>query len=179
MMIFKKSMLKNIIVSVLVIGAASSVIADPVGNVAVITHITQTKVGGSTEFSPGVTNSVAVAQGLIDSNTPDGFKITVVSTNGGVMIRTGGIGGGPGSTIAYTGYELKAVAGGKIGLGGDPWDTKTLDLGKKGIEAFTSGPVKSATVLKPYQLLVKFTPSDNLLSGEYTDTITITMVAGS
>ena len=182
---FKQSVLRIALASVLAIGAASSVIAAvpaPVGvggGVAAITLLTQTGVGPRT-VKPGELNVHPIAIGTINSNTPKGFEISVVSTNMGVMVRGGGSASEIGDAISYTAYELKKTAGGKIGAGAlSVFAKHPLAEGDVGTATFKSGAVTSATVDQPYELVVEFTPSDRLLSGDYSDTITLTMVSGS
>lgn len=178
----KKSMLRNALGSLLVIGAASSASSvifagDPVGSVARIFKISKT-VPDPTVIVAGEKNSIPIAEGLIDSNTPDGFTITVDSGNEGVMRRVGGMLGEAGSNITYTAYQLKDVAGGKLGTDAMPFKTNPLTGADEGLSTFFSGDVRSATVSKKYQLLVEFTPTNDLLSGNYEDTITLELKAG-
>ena len=181
MNIFKKSVLKNILGSVLVIGAASSVIAAPVSigsGVQAITLITLVASGEeATDFKAGDYTGVLIASGVIDSNVANGFIITVGSDNGGSMRRAGG-GVDVGSNVTYSHYELIQGASGLLGEGASPFERKAIPALNNGSVSFRSGAVKSATVKQEYSLKVFFTASDDVLAGAYTDTISLAIASG-
>lgn len=175
---FKKSVLKNVLGTVLVIGAASSgssviFAADPIGSVSPITKISYNATASATSFDAGVEASVKIATGVIDSNVPAGFIITVGSDNKGGMKREGSLDSGAGSIVKYTHYELAKGPSGTLGTDASPFGKVIIPAVKLGSVNFRSGPVRSATVAQDYVLKVYFTPSNDLLSGSYTDTISL------
>ncbi len=183
---FKQSALKLAVVSTLALGGVTSALAQPVGGSGQsISTLRQTYVGNvGGNVGAGQTDTTIVS-GTIDNNNSAGWKLTVTSGNLGKLKRAGG--GGAGREILYTNIKLVKM-GGTLGAGlTDPAGTKNIVTGASGggvagTTIFNTGSMVGATgrattptVNYAYALKISWAADSRLLSGNYTDNITVTL----
>lgn len=107
-------------------------------------------------------------------NSPNGFTRTISSTNGGVMLRTGG-GTGGADSIAY---KMSHTGGSGLGFNDISLSTDRVDnLG--GSTAFLNGQTAEITFTTAGVLDAGEVPNEGdrttVFAGDYTDTVTITV----
>ncbi len=160
--------------------------ADPINtntNVSYIANLTIVGAAGQTDTT--------VVTGTIDNNFDHGWKLTVASTNLGILKRTSGTGdtgaAGVGTEIPYTSIKL-TTTGGTLGAGlTAPVGTHNIAAGtgyggvagttyfNTGSDALTPAEATTATVGYGYALKISWTADTRILSGTYSDTITLTL----
>jgi hypothetical protein len=133
----------------------------------------------------GLTDEI-IASGTIDNNNDRGWQLTVASTNSGKFFRettTVDPGtGGTGRELLYGSVTLTKT-GGTLGTGlTDPSGTSqslTGGLTTPGVfntrSGATLGTATTATVGYNFTLKISANANTTLLSGTYTDTITLTL----
>ena len=127
--------------------------------------------------SGGNKNWVKIGSGTVNHNDEAGWQLTVVSVNGGILKNVGVLNI---DQIVYTNIKMFGNGSGVLGSGADAWDVNGEDVTDKvagGV--FHTGEVTTATVAYGFDLLVKWDEDDTLLSGTYSDTITLTLAVDS
>jgi hypothetical protein len=172
--------------AVLGLAVATTALADPVGgdvdpinDLTSVTYATNIDIVGAT----GLTN-VVLASGTISNNDSAGWDLTVTSANQGRLFRGAG---GAGRQLTYTSIEFLPT-GGTLGTGlTSPAATRNVATGADAGDvagtthffthsAFTgTGTATSATVNYTFQLRISAAADTSLLSGSYTDNITLTL----
>lgn len=170
---------------------ASSAVAGTVGGtVDPINVLSNEAFTSSITIDPatGQTDTTIVT-GRINNNNDAGWKLTVVSTNLGKLVRTeGGGGGGAGRQIAYTNVKF-VNTGGTLGTGlsspnnqsknittgASAGDVAGTTVFNTGAAVGTPGTATSATVDYDFALKISWSADRNLLSGTYQDTVTLTL----
>jgi hypothetical protein len=128
----------------------------------------------------GLSDAVIVS-GTINNNNEGGWDLTVTSGNQGRLLKGAG---GAGREIAYTNIEFVST-GGTLGAGlTDPSGTKNIavGMGAPGTTHFFThtqqtgtGTATSATINYTFQLRISAAANPSLLSGNYTDNVTLTL----
>jgi hypothetical protein len=128
-----------------------------------------------------------IVVGTIDNNSDTGWSLTVTSANVGKLTRGGGA-GGAGNQILYTNIKL-VQTGGTLGAGLTNPNGTTRNIvtgasggGTPGTTIFntgtavgTPGTATTATVNYGYSLRISWSADTSLLSGAYTDVITLVL----
>jgi hypothetical protein len=160
------------------------------GSVTAINTLVQNDISnipiGST--TPGADNSqtdTTIVTGTIDNNNEAGWKLTVVSTNSGKLLRGTG---GAGREILYTNVKFVQTAG-TLGAGLNSVNGVTRNIvtganagGTPGTTVFNTGAsfgivgtATTATEALTYDLQISWSNDTTLIAGNYTDTITLTL----
>jgi hypothetical protein len=167
-------------------GIAMPTLADPIGgSVAAINTLSSVTYSSAINIvgASGLSD-VVVVSGTINNNDDHGWDLTVTSANAGKLKRGTG---GAGRELTYTNIKLVAT-GGNLGAGlTDPSGNKNVvtGAGAGGVAGTThffthttfagNGTATSATVNYTFQLQISATADATLLSGDYTDDITLTL----
>jgi hypothetical protein len=167
--------------------AATAVLADPVGGdvdpintLTSVTYVTNLDIVAAS----GLTNAVIVS-GTLNNNDEHGWDLTVTSANAGKLQRGAG---GAGRELAYNNITFVGT-GGTLGAGlTNPSNTtRNVATGAGAGDVigtthfFTNtafagtGTATSATVDYTFELRISASANTALLSGTYTDTITLTL----
>ena len=117
------------------------------------------------------TNQTLVS-GTINSNRPGGWILLVFSGNLGKLKR---LAGGPASEITYTNIKLVHTGGAMGATMINPSGVET-SVGYGG-GMFYTGAATTATVDYQFQLQIGWEADTSLLTGHYTDTISLLMPA--
>jgi hypothetical protein len=164
--------------------AATAALATPVGGdvqpisaLSAVTYVSNINIVGAN----GLT-SVAIVSGTINNNDSNGWDLTVISANLGVLKKGAG---GAGRELTYTNVVL-AATGGTLGAGlTSPAGTRNIATGAgAGDVAGTThfytnatfaghGTATSATVDYTFELRISAAADTSLLSGSYSDDITL------
>jgi hypothetical protein len=142
-------------------------------------------VSGITIVAGAGQTDTTVVSGTIDNNFDQGWKLTVTSGNTGKLKRGAG---GAGRELLYSNVKL-VKTGGTLGAGlTDPANGAT-GVAKDVISApavfntgtapGTPGTATSATVAYAYALKITWSADTSLLSGTYSDTITLVLANDS
>ncbi|MFC5499011.1 hypothetical protein ACFPOE_15800 [Caenimonas terrae] len=174
--------------------AGSGAMAGTVGgSVAPINTLVENDTTGITIVGATGQTDTTIVTGTIDNNSESGWKLTVTSANTGKLVRTSGSGGpGAGREILYTNVKF-VKTGGTLGAGlTDPNGssknivTGTLGGGVAGTTIFntgsavgTPGTATTATVGYAYALKISWSADTSLLSGTYSDSLTLTLADDS
>jgi hypothetical protein len=166
------------------LGVATSALADPVGgSISSINTLTSVVFTNNLTIvaANGLTNAVVVS-GTINNNDERGWDLSVSSANLGKLVKGAG---GAGREIAYNNIEFVST-GGTLGLGlSDPSGTKDIAGGTNAGDVagtthffthttFTgNGTATSATLNYTFQLRISAAANTSLLSGTYSDNITL------
>lgn len=188
--VFKRSALKLAVVAAFALGGVTSALAGTVGGtVAPINTLVENDVSTITIVAATGQTDTNIVTGTIDNNNAGGWKLTVASTNVGKLKKGDG---GAGREILYT--DVKFVkTGGTLGAGlTDPTGgSKNIVTGASGgaVAGTTifntgtavgiAGTATTATVGYAYALQISWSADTSLLSGNYTDTITLTLANDS
>ncbi len=187
---FKQSALKLAIASALVLGGVSTALAGTVGgSVTAINTISQTDaaaitIGSSSAGAANGQTDTTIVSGQLDNNNSAGWRMKVVSTNTGKLLKGSG---GAGREILYTNVKF-VKTGGDLGAGlSNPHNqdknivTGASGGGTAGTTNFSTGASLSAlgtattgTVALLYALKITWASDLALLAGTYSDTITLT-----
>lgn len=167
--------------------AASAALADPVGGdvdpistLSSVNYVTNLDIVAAS----GLNNAVIVS-GTINNNDENGWDLVVTSANAGKLQRGAG---GAGRELVYTNITL-VNSGGTLGVGlTNPSNTtRNVATGAGAGDVigtthfFThtqfagTGAAQSATVDYTFELRISAPANTSLLSGIYTDTITLTL----
>lgn len=166
---------------------ATAALADPIGGdvdaintLTALTFAEDLNIVGAT----GLPTTVIVS-GTINNNDAAGWDLTVTSENEGVLIREGG--GGAGRQLAYDNITFVGTDGTLGANLTDPSATRNIATGADagGVagtthffthSAFTgTGEAHSATVNYTFELRISTSADTSLLSGNYTDDITLVL----
>lgn len=163
---------------------AASALADPVGgDVDPINTLTSVSYVSNIDIvgASGLSN-VAIVSGTINNNDVNGWDLSVTSANLGILKRGSG---GAGRQLTYTNIVL-ATTGGTLGAGlTSPAGTHNIATGAgAGDVAGTThfythssfagtGTATSATADYTFELRISATADASILSGSYTDDITL------
>lgn len=166
---------------------ATAALADPVGGVVgpintltSVTYVTNLEIVAAS----GLTNAVIVS-GTINNNDESGWDLTVTSANAGKLQRGAG---GAGRELVYNNITLVGT-GGTLGAGlTNPSNTTrnvATGAGAGDVVGTThffthtqlagTGTATAATVDYTFELRISAPANTSLLSGTYTDTITLTL----
>jgi hypothetical protein len=178
-----RSMLPGLVLGL----AATAALADPVGGdvdaistLTSVNYVTNLDIVGAS----GLNNAVIVS-GTINNNDENGWDLTVTSANAGKLQKGAG---GAGRELVYTNITL-VNTGGTLGAGLTNPSNTTRNVAT-GADAgdvigtthffthtqFTgTGAAQSATVDYTFELRISAAANTSLLSGTYTDTITLTL----
>jgi hypothetical protein len=190
----KVPMLKLALVSVVAFSGAAVVLAGTVGgsvtaiNQLVENDVSSITIGSSTPGANGQTDTTIVT-GTIDNNDAAGWKLTIVSANTGKLKKGAG---GAGREILYTNIKF-VKTGGTLGAGLTDPDGSSKNIvtgasggGTAGTTIFntgsavgTPGTATTATVGYAYALKISWSSDTSLLSGSYTDSLTLTLANDS
>lgn len=166
--------------------AATAVLADPIGgevdaiNTLAATYVTTLDIVGAS----GIANEVVVS-GTINNNDERGWDLTVTSANAGKLQKGAG---GAGRELVYNNITFVGT-GGTLGTGlTNPSNTtRNVATGAGAGDVigtthffthtqFTgTGTATSATTDYTFELRITAPANTSLLSGTYTDTITLTL----
>jgi hypothetical protein len=164
---------------------ATAALADPVGGVVdAINTLTSVTYVTNLDIDSGLTNAVIVS-GTINNNDEHGWDLTVTSQNAGKLQKGSG---GAGREIAYENITLVGT-GGTLGAGlTNPSNTtRNVATGAGAGDVigtthffthtqFTgTGTATSATADYTFELRISAAANTSLLSGTYTDNITLTL----
>jgi hypothetical protein len=191
----KQSVLKlAAVISALAFGGVTSALAGTVGgSVSPINTLVETDVSNITVVAAVGQTDTTIVTGTIDNNNDGGWMLTIVSTNVGKLKRTSGTGfNGTGSQVLYTNIKF-VKTGGTLGAGlTDPDGTsKNIVTGASGggvagttifntgSAVHTPGTATTATVAYAYALKISWSADTTLLSGTYSDTLTLTLANDS
>lgn len=164
--------------------AATTALADPVGGdvdpintLTSVTYVSNIDIVGAS----GLTN-VAIVSGTVNNNDANGWDLTVTSANLGILKKGAG---GAGRQLAYNNVIL-AVTGGTLGTGlTSPAGTRNIATGAgAGDVAGTThfythttfagtGTATAATADYTFELRISAAADATLLSGSYSDDITL------
>jgi hypothetical protein len=152
--------------------AASGVIG---GAVAPFNEMTDNLFFNNIMIDPTTTmTDVVVASGLINNNNDKGWELQVASANAGILKR--GL-GGTSRQINYQNIKLVKV-GGILGTNLTDPNGSVKSLSSGGAVFGTGAALGiSGTLNYSYELQVDLPADPSLLSGQYTDTLTLTLVA--
>jgi hypothetical protein len=152
---------------------------DPINELSSLSYITNIDIVGANGLG-----STVVVSGTINNNDEHGWDLTVTSANLGVLRRGSG---GAGRELAYTNIQL-ANTGGTLGSGlTSPAATRNIATGANAGDvagtthffthsAYTgSGTATSATVNYTFELRITASADTSILSGSYSDDITLTL----
>jgi len=128
-----------------------------------------TDISGDDSANLGATD-VKIASGVINSNSTDGWKLTVTSVNNGNLVKAGFA-----RKILYTNIKLDKT-GGDLGAGlTDPsGGSKSVVSGSCVFNTATKAAT-TATVDYAFELKISWSADFGLLSGTYEDTVTMTL----
>jgi len=168
----KQSAIALAIVSTFALGGIVPAFAGTVGgSVGAINVVTQTDVANVTIAADTAQTDTTIVTGTIDNNDASGWKLTVASANSG-KLKNGG--GGAGREILYTNVKLVTDTSGTLGTGlTSPAASKDVTSGSAVFAALTTAT--SATVNYGYALKISWAADTSLLSGDYQDTIVVTL----
>ncbi len=149
------------------------------GSVTPINTLTDAYISDITIVAATGQTDTTVVTGTIDNNFASGWKLTIVSGNTGKLLRGGG---GAGREIPYTNITF-VKTGGTLGDGlTDPAAAGTKNIATSGTTIFNTGSAvatpltaTTATVGCAYALKISWSADTTLLSGTYTDTLTLTL----
>jgi|TARA_B110001469_G_C9520014_1_gene258856 hypothetical protein len=167
-----QSKLKIIAVSVLALGTFTSLLAYAISiSVAKIDTLDYNSVSGINVVAGTGQTDAVLASGTINSNSPGGWILKVMSANKGKLTHGSG---GPGNEIVYGNVKM-ASTGGTLGA------TLTNPSGvdrviTSGTAIFDTGVATTATVDYKFELQVSWPADPSILGGRYTDTITLLIV---
>ena len=176
------------------LGGATAAWAGTVGgSVSPINALVESDVSNITVVAAAGQTATTIVTGTIDNNNDGGWMLTIVSGNVGKLKRTSGTGfNGTGSQILYTNVKF-VKTGGTLGAGlTDPDGTsKNIVTGASGggvagttifntgSAVHTPGTATTATVAYAYALKISWSADTTLLSGTYSDTLTLTLANDS
>lgn len=165
---------------------ATAALADPVGGVVdAVNTLTSVTYVANLNIVPasGLSNAVIVS-GTINNNDEHGWDLTVTSANAGKLQKGSG---GAGREIAYNNITFAGTAG-TLGTGlTNPSTTRNVATGAGAGDVvgtthffthtqFTgTGTATAATVDYTFELRISAPANTSLLSGTYTDNITLTL----
>lgn len=187
---FRQSTFKLAVASALALGGATGAWAGTVGgSVTPINTLVENDVSNITIVGATGQTDTTIVTGTIDNNFDGGWKLTVASANIGKLKRGTG---GAGREILYTNVKF-VKTGGTLGAGlTDPDGTsKNIVTGASGgavagTTAFntgaafgTPGTATTATVAYAYALKISWSTDTSLLSGTYSDSLTLTLADDS
>ncbi len=159
------------------------------GGVALINTISSETYPTLTIVAASSATDAIIATGTIDNNSDHGWKLTVASTNHGILKRTTGTGDsgtlGVGTEILYTNIKLVKTSG-TLGAGltdpaGVPKDisdnggTPGTIIFNTGASVGSHGTATTATCAYVYALKINYAADTTLLQGTYSDTLTLTL----
>lgn len=153
---------------------------DPINTLTSENYVTNLDIVGASGLA-----DVVIASGTINNNDENGWDLTVTSLNAGKLQRGAG---GAGRELAYNNITFVGT-GGTLGAGlTDPNNTtRNVATGTGAGDVigtthffthtqFTgNGTATSATVGYTFELRISAAANTSLLSGNYTDTITLTL----
>jgi hypothetical protein len=163
---------------------AASALADPVGGdvdpintLTSVTYVSNIDIVGASGLS-----NVAIVSGTVNNNDANGWDLTVTSANLGILKKGAG---GAGRQLAYTNVVL-AATGGTLGAGlTSPAGTRNIATGAGAGDAagtthfYThttfagNGTATAATANYTFELRISAAADATLLSGSYSDDITL------
>ena len=189
--------LRSLLAALAALLTASHALAGTVGgSVTAINTLTQNFVSNLTigTSTPGNDNSqtdTTVVSGQIDNNNDAGWKLTVVSTNLGKLLKGAG---GAGREIAYTNIKFVRTSGAStlgagltdphntvrnIATGADAGDVAGTTVFNTGTAVGVPGTATDATEGYTYALQISWSSDTSLLAGTYSDTVTLTLANDS
>jgi hypothetical protein len=168
----KKSAIGVAIVSAFALAGIAPAFAGTIGGaVAPINVVTQNDVANITVVADTAQTDTTVVTGTIDNNDAGGWTLTVASANSGKLKKGAG---GAGREILYTNVKLVTGTSGTLGTGlTSPAASKDVTSGSAVYAALTTAT--SATVNYGYALKISWSADTSMLSGDYQDTITVTL----
>lgn len=167
--------------------AATTVLADsiggdvdPINELTLVTYVTNLDIVGAN----GLTDAVIVS-GTINNNSENGWDLSVKSDNQGKLLRGAG---GAGRELVYNNITFVGT-GGTLGAGLTNPNNTTRNVATGAgagdvlgtTHFFThsqftgTGAATSATVGYTFELQIDASANTSLLSGTYSDTITLTL----
>ncbi len=172
---FKQSVLNFAVVSALALGGVTSALAGTVGgDVAGINTLVQNDVADLTFVGASGGSAITVVSGTIANNSATGWNLKVVSGNSGKLVKT--TGGGAGREILYTNITFVATGGVLGATLTAPSGAQDVTVGAAGVTFGTgAGVATSATTAYAYDLRITWAANTTVLSGRYTDSITLTL----
>lgn len=178
-----KSMLPGLALGLVAISVQADPVGgavDPINTLTAVNYVTNLAIVGAS----GLTNAVIVS-GTINNNDERGWDLTVVSANAGKLQKGSG---GVGRELVYNNITFVGT-GGTLGTGlTNPSNTtRNIATGTGAGDVvgtthfFThtqlagNGTATSATIDYTFELRISASANTSLLSGTYTDTITLTL----
>lgn len=182
---------KLAVAAALALGATGALAGTVGGSVDPINTLVENDVSSITIVGASGQTDTTIVTGTIDNNFDGGWKLTVTSANVGKLTRGGGA-GGAGREILYTNVKFVKTAG-TLGAGlTDPHDsnknivTGASGGGVAGTTIFNTGSAvgvpgtaTTATVAYAYALRISWAADTSLLSGTYSDSVTLTLANDS
>ncbi|MDO8806057.1 MAG: hypothetical protein Q7R35_16695 [Elusimicrobiota bacterium] len=150
-------------------------VVDPISTLTSETYFADVSGGASAD---GVVSNAKIASVVVDNNNEAGWKLTVTSANNGSLKNTVAVSS---PTIAYSNIKL-VKTGGVLGAGlADP--NNASQAVTSGSTIFQTSPgaqvASTATVAYALELQISWSANTALLSGTYSDTITMTLASES
>lgn len=170
----------------LALGLVTTVtLADPIGGSVTALNELDVQYVSNLTVGPAALTDVAIVTGTITNNDDRGWKLRVTSGNQGVLKRGTGV-QGAGRQVAYNNITFVSTGDGTLGAGltapSGAKNMSTENVGGLGTTEFrvggTAGAVKatSATVDYGFRLEITVPADTSLLSGSYTDNITLLLL---
>lgn len=190
---FRQAQLKLAVAAALALGATGALAGTVGGSVSPINTLVENDVSSITIVAATAQTDTTIVTGTIDNNYEHGWKLTVASGNTGKLVRTSGSGGpGAGREILYTSVKF-VKTGGTLGAGLTDPNGSSKDIvtgisggGVAGTTIFntgtavgTVGTATTATVGYAYALKISWSADTSLLSGTYSDSLTLTLANDS
>lgn len=190
---FHQTPLKLALAAALALGATGVLAGTVGGSVSPINTLVENDVSSITIVAATAQTDTTIVTGTIDNNYEHGWKLTVASGNTGKLVRTSGSGGpGAGREILYTNVKF-VKTGGTLGAGLTDPNGSSKDIvtgisggGVAGTTIFntgtavgTVGTATTATVGYAYALKISWSADTSLLSGTYSDSLTLTLANDS
>lgn len=162
------------------------------GDVTPINHLTESfksdlTIGTSTPGNDNSGTDVTIFEGQIDNNDENGWRLTVESANEGKLLRGTG---GAGREIAYTNIKLVRTSAAStlgtglidphnttrnIATGADAGDIAGTTVFNTGESVDEPGTATDATAGYTFKLVISWSNDPSLLSGSYSDTLTVSL----
>ncbi len=168
------------------------------GSVPAILTLGQTDLASISFVGASGGTNTPIVTGTIDNNAVNGWKLTVASANSGILFLAGT--SGAGREIVYTNVKF-VKTGGTLGTGLTDPHNQVKNVATTGSVIFNTrstiahahdavtnhdafsefhlGVATTATVAYAYSLQITWTANTTVMSGDYTDSITLTLANDS
>jgi hypothetical protein len=163
----------------------------PINSLSNENYVSNLTIGTSTPGNNNAQTDTTIVTGQIDNNDENGWKLTVVSANLGKLKKGSG---GAGREIAYTNIKFVRTSGAStlgagltdphntvrnIATGEDAGDVAGTTVFNTGTAYGVPGTATDATEGYTFALKISWSSDTSLLSGTYSDTLTLTLANDS